>query len=358
MKFKKSALIFITLLLLFGLLSGCNGGSDNSPTPDESPSSSDVSSSTPDPLEIPYEQRPLIRIASLKGPTGMGMVKLFSDNENKKTANRYETSIVNAPDEIVAKITTGEIDIAAVPTNLAATLYNKTNGNVKLLALNTLGVLYIMEKGNEIQEFSDLEGKTIYASGQGSTPEFILNYLLIQNGLTPGENVTIEYKSEHSELATLALTGNADVIMIPEPFVTNILAQNAGFRNALDLTEEWNNTTSKLGIKDSVLSMGGLIVRKEFLENNKDAVDAFLDEYKNSIDYVNANLDNAAALIEQYEIMPNQSLAKLAIPRSNIVFIEGEVMKNQISNLYNVLFMANPLSLGGSMPEDDFYYIR
>ena len=316
-------IILITVVALTVILSGCN-------TSDTTESSSQSSQETSEPSATvtlaPYEERPLVKIATLKGPTGMGMVKLFSDNEEQITANRYETVIVGAPDEIVGKITTGEIDIAAVPTNLAATLYNKTDKNIKLLALNTLGVLYILEKGNTINSISDLEGKTVYASGKGSTPEFILNYILTQNVINPLKDITIEYKAEHSELATLALAGQADIVMLPEPFVTTLLSKNQGFRSAIDLTDEWKSITDKLGIKDSVLSMGGIIVRSEFALQNPEVISAFMDEYKASVDFANNSMDQTASLIEKYEIMPSASLAKLAIPNCNIVFIEGEFM--------------------------------
>jgi len=356
-KNNKMKLFYILLIIALTttIVPGCK-------IPESSDLSSQVSQITKEPTaavtQVPHEQRPQVRIATLKGPTGMGMVKLMSDNEEKMTANRYEFTIVGAPDEIVGKIATGEIDIAAVPTNLAATLYNKTEKNVQLLALNTLGVLYILEKGNTINSISDLAGKTIYASGKGSTPEFILNYILTQNGLIPGEDVTIEYKNEHSELATLALAGQADILMLPEPFVTNVLSKNQGFRNAVDLTKEWGNVTAKLGISDSILSMGGIIVRKEFADQNPEVINVFMDEYKRSVDFANTSMDQTASLIEKYEIMPSASLAKLAIPNCNIVFIEGEVMKNQISNLYNMFFLSDPRSIGGAIPGDDFYYIR
>lgn len=321
-------------------------------------SSISLSSTVTSMSDTPYESRTLIRIATLKGPTGMGMVKMFSDNEAKTTANRYVTTIAGAPDLLVGKISSGEIDIAAVPTNLAATLFNKTGGKVQILALNTLGVLNILEKGDTVKTFADLKGKKLFASGKGSTPEFVLNYLLLQNGIDPVKDITIEYKTEHSELATLALSGKADLVLLPEPFVTTILSKNIGFKNILDLTTEWSFVTEKLGIKDSSLTMGCVVIRKEFADANKQAVKDFLDEYKASIEFTNASQNEAADLIAKYEIMPSASLAKLAIPNSNIVYVEGEVMKNQILNFYNVLFMADPKSLGGKMPDDSFYYIR
>ncbi len=355
----KFVLTIFTMILIFSMITGCKSSTpaDSSSNPSKSSSAGTSAKATPTNAVV-YENRPLIKIATLKGPTGMGMVKLFSDNEAKTTANRYEPLIVGTPDEIVGKISSGEIDIAAVPTNLAATLYNKTSGKVQLLALNTLGVLNILEKGDTVKSIADLKGKTLYATGKGSTPEFILNYLLIQNGIDPAKDITIIYKTEHSELATLALSGQANLVLLPEPFVTTVLSKNAGFKSVIDMTDEWSATTRKTGIKDSVLSMGCVIVRREFAEANKAAVDAFMAEYKSSISYVNESTAEASLLIAKYEIMASSALAKIAIPNCNITYIDGEVMKTQISNLYNVFFMADPKSIGGKLPEDDFYYIK
>jgi len=355
----KFVLTIFTMILIFSMITGCKSSTpaDSSSNPSKSSSAGTSAKATPT-NAVAYENRPLIKIATLKGPTGMGMVKLFSDNEAKTTANRYEPLIVGTPDEIVGKISSGEIDIAAVPTNLAATLYNKTSGKVQLLALNTLGVLNILEKGDTVKSIADLKGKTLYATGKGSTPEFILNYLLIQNGIDPAKDITIIYKTEHSELATLALSGQANLVLLPEPFVTTVLSKNAGFKSVIDMTDEWSATTRKTGIKDSVLSMGCVIVRREFAEANKAAVDAFMAEYKTSISYVNESTAEASLLIAKYEIMASSALAKIAIPNCNITYIDGEVMKTQISNLYNVFFMADPKSIGGKLPEDDFYYIK
>ncbi len=307
---------------------------------------------------VPYEERPLVRIATLKGPTGMGMVKLFDENDSKQTANRYETLIVGTPDEIVGKISSGAIDIAAVPTNLAATLYNKTSGGVQLLALNTLGVLYILEKGGTVSSVADLKGKTLYASGQGATPEYILDYILEQNGIDPEKDLTIEYKAEHTELMTLAASGMADLVLLPEPFVTTLLGQDKGFAKKIDLTVEWEKATQAAGISGSVLAMGGLIVRKEFAENDPDAVRSFLTEYKASVDYVNAQPAAAAQRIVRYGIMASAALAEAAIPSSHIVYVDGAEMKAGIRPFYQILLDTDPKSIGGSIPPDDFYYMK
>lgn len=293
------------------------------------------------------KEKTKVNIATLKGPTGMGMIKLIEDNSQDLTLNKYNFTLVGAPDEITGKLVSGEIDIAALPVNLAANLYNKTDGKLQLLALNTLGVLYILENGESINSINDLDGKTIYATGQGSTPEYILDYIIKENDL----NVTVEYKSEHAELASLALAGEADIVMLPEPFVTTVLSKNADFRIALDITEEFERVGD-----GTVLSMGVIVVNAEFAKNNKKAVEDFLKEYGESAKFVNENIEDAAKLIAKHEIVASEEIAKSAIPNCNIVLIQGSEMKDKVAGLYQLLFEYNPNSIGGIIPGDDFYY--
>lgn len=294
-----------------------------------------------------------MNILTLKGPTGMGMAKLMSDDTAGTTANDYNFTIASAPDEITAAITNKTADIAACPLNLASVLYNKTQGQVQMLAINTLGVLYVLENGNTIQSVKDLKGKTIYCSGQGATPEYVLNYILSKNGIDPTKDVKIEWKSEHSELATAAVSNAVSIAVLPEPNVSAVLAGNENFRIALNLTEEFEK------VSDNVkLAMGCIIARKDFVEQNKDAVNKFLDEYKASADYVVNNVDASAQLIVDSGIIPKLPIAKKAIPNSNIVFIDGENMKTLAVSNFNVLFNANAKSVGGKLPDDSFYYTR
>ncbi|MGI6528482.1 MAG: ABC transporter substrate-binding protein [Clostridia bacterium] len=293
------------------------------------------------------QDKTTLNVAALKGPTGMGMIKLIDDADKGNTKNEYKITLAGSPDEITGKIVSGEIQIAALPINLAANLYNKTNGKVQLLALNTLGVLYVLEKGEEINSVSDLEGKKIFATGQGATPEYILDYILKENNV----NADVEFKTEHSELAALALSGNADIVMLPEPFVTNVLSKEAGFRVALDLTEEFERVSD-----GTVLSMGCIVVNKEFAEKNKQAVKDFLDEYKASTEFVNNNISEASDLIAKYGILASKELAEKAIPNCNIVFIEGGEMEQKIKGFYELLNEYNANSIGGKLPGEDFYY--
>ena len=292
-----------------------------------------------------------VNVVALKGPTGIGMVQMMDENDGT-----YAFTLAGAPDEVVAAIASGAADIAAAPTNLAASLYNKTDGNVQLLALNTLGVLHILEKGDGVKTAADLSGRTLYATGQGAVPEYVLNYILSQNGLEG--KVNVEYKAEHSELATLAAAGQVDLVMLPEPNVTSVLMNNADFREALDVTELFGEAAEKDGKAGTALSMGCVIVRRDFAERHPERVAAFLDDYKASVDFVNGDVDAASALVEAQGILPKAAVAKRAIPNCHIVFVEGEEMKAQIEPFFEMLLDANPASVGGKLPADDFYYAR
>jgi len=296
-----------------------------------------------------------IKVAGLKGPTGIGLVKLMDDSAKGTAANDYSFTLEAAPTDIVPLISTGAADIAACPLNVASTLYNKTNGGVQIIAVNTLGVLYILEQGSTIHSVADLKGKTVYSSGQGASPEYILNFVLSANGIDPKNDITVEYKAEHSELAALAASGKVVISVLPEPFVTTVMSKNTKLRIALDLTKEWEKACEKTGT-DSTLAMGCLIVRKDFAEKNPAAVASFLAEYKASVDYVNGNVPAASLLVEKFGIIPEAALAAKAIPNCNIVYMAGSKMKAVTQQNLNVLFGANPSSIGGAEPKDDFYY--
>ncbi len=296
-----------------------------------------------------------VNIATLAGPTGMGMVELMEENENESTGNDYAFTIVTAPDEIVGLLTSKKADIAAIPANLAATLYAKTNGGVQMAAINTLGVLYIVQTGTEISSVSDLEGKRILASGQGSTPEYLLNYILAANDLT--DKVTVEYYSEHSEVVSHLAADEAGLALLPEPYVTIAKNKVEGLSVALDLNTEWENACAITG-DTGVISMGCVVVRTEFAAENPKAVNTFLDEYYRSIAFVNSNTEEAAALVAKYGIMADETLAEAALPNCNIVYIDGAIMKESIADFFNVLYEAEPASVGGALPDDGFYYIK
>ena len=284
-----------------------------------------------------------LRIAALKGPTGMGMAPLM----NKETYPNYEISIGSDPSAVTSSFIAGEYDIAAVPVNVAAVLYNKLEGDVVMLGINTLGVLYVLENGEEIKSMADLSGKTLYATGQGSTPEFVLNYLLEKNGLT---DVTVEYKAEHSELAALMADGSVTLGMMPEPNVTATMAKNADLRVALDMTEEWNK------VSDTKLVQGVIVARRSFVNEHENAIKQFMENYGKAVELINTASDEACQMIVDAEILPAAPIAKAAIPRCNIVFITGDEMKASVSALYEIFFAAEPKSVGGKLPAEDLYY--
>lgn len=333
MKMMKFTAFLMTTVLAFGVLSGCsNKNTENTVTEDVKP-----------------VEKTTINIGVIKGPTGIGAVKLMEEDENGTSENDYNFVIASSPDELNGKIINGEIDIAAVPTNAAAVLYNKTEGEIKLSALNTLGVLYILEKGNEIQSINDLSGKKIVASGKGAVPEYAINYILEKNGIT---DVEIEYKTEHAEDVTELVSGNAQIALVPEPNVTAVLSSDPEIRIALDITDEWNKVSD-----GTVLSMGSIVARNDFIENNKEAFDEFLDEYEDSIEFVNSDMESASQLVEKYGIMPKAAVALKAIPNCNIVYIDGKEMKESIEGFYNILYGYEPKSIGGKLPDENFYYI-
>jgi len=342
---------FILAMLLTVSLAAC--GQTQSPKSSSETMDSIVSSETSlsEPA-IPAEKID-IKIAALKGPTAIGMVKLMDSAAKEETLNNYSFTLAGAPDEIVGKIIQGDFDIAAVPTNLSATLFNKTGGKVKLAALNTMGVLYIVENGDTIHSMADLKGKTIYATGKGSTPEFALNYLLEKNGLT--SDTAVEYKAEHTELASMLAAGQADIALLPQPFVTSVLMQNEKVRVALDLTKEWETATDAA----SGLTMGCIVIQQKFIDEHPEAVASFLEEYKVSTAFVTdpANIDAAADLVVAQGIIAKAPIAKKAIPECNIVFKSGEEMKTIASGFLQVLFDATPQSVGGKLPDENFYYL-
>lgn len=298
----------------------------------------------------PTPATPPIRIASLKGPTTMGLVKLIADAKADATP-RYQVSMHGSADEIVTPLVKGDLDLALLPTNLAAVLYQKTSGGIQLAAVNTLGVLYVVETGDDIDSFADLKGRRIYSTGKGTTPEYALNHLLVGNGLDPATDVQVEYRSESTEVAALLATAEDAVAVLPQPFVTIATAQNPRLRVALDLDEEWRRLNP-----DSAMVTGVLVVRRAFAEANRDAVNTFLDDHRVSTRFTNDNPEQAAPMIVDLGIVPSTAVAIKAIPECNITYVDGAEAKAMVSDYLAVLHAANPESVGGTLPGDDFYY--
>lgn len=293
----------------------------------------------------------VIRIAGLKGPTSMGLVRLMEESENGSSVNTYEFTLAGSADEVTPKLIKGELDIAAVPANLASVLYNNTNGAIRLLAVNTLGVLYVLEKGDSVHSVADLRGKTIYATGKGSTPEYTLRYILQENGIDPDKDVKIEFKSEPTEVVQLLAQADNGIAMLPQPYVTVAQGAVEGLHTVIDLTEAWNELDN-----GSMLITGVLAARADFVDSNKEAVEAFLSEYRDSAEYAVSNPAETAQLIEKYGIV-KAAVAEKALPYCNLTYLAGEDLIAPLSGYLAVLLAQNPKAVGGKLPGDDFYYI-
>ncbi len=301
-------------------------------------------------VPVSAEQAP-VRLGGLKGATTMGLVKLLEDNEAKTTLNTYDFTMGVTADELTPKLLQGEMDIMAVPANLAAVLYNNTKGQVKMLAVGALGVLYIVEKGGDsVQSIQDLKGKTIYSTGKGTTPEMSLTYLLAQNGLDINKDVTMEWMSEPTETVARLSAQETGVAMLPQPFTTVAQTQVEGLRIALSLEDEWNKLNN-----GSRLVTAAVIVRSEFAEQNPEAVENFLKDYEASVTWINANVADAAPLMEKYGIV-KAPIAQKALPLCNLVALSGDEMKAAAQGYLQTLFDQKPQAVGGQMPGDDFYY--
>ena len=373
-KFKKLCTILLLVCVTVFVLCACKSSSTNSHTNSQTADTSDDGTvhsadtvtnddtdivtddgtdiTTDDDTDITTDDDTDIvtNIAVLTGPTGMGFIKAWDDSDKGLSRHQYNVTAYSTADEITAGIVKGTIDVAAVPCNLASVLYNKTEGGISVAAVNTLGVLYMVSTGDTITSIQDVKGKTIYTTGQGTTPEYTLNYILSKNGLEPGKDVTIEYKSEASEVAALMSSTENTIAMLPQPFVTTVLMNNENASIALNMTEEWKK------IDDSCeLVTGVVIVRKEYLQKHEELFRDFLTEYKNSTSFVNGNVDEAAAMIEDHNLF-KAAVAKKAIPFCNIVFLTGKDMERAISGYLRVLFEANSQSVGGRLPDDNFYY--
>lgn len=285
-----------------------------------------------------------VRVASLKGPTSMGLVGMMVAD---KTAQKYEFTVAGTADEIVPSLVRGDTDIALVPCNLASVLYNKTQGGVRIAAVNTLGVLYIVEDGNSVSSIGDLEGKTLYSTGKGTTPEYALKTVLDKSGVT----ADVEYKSEATEVASALNAKQISLAMLPQPYVTAVMAQNPNLRIALSLTEEWEKV-----MPQSALITGVVLMRSDFVKNNPESVSDFLADYRLSTAFVNEEPEKAAKWIEELGIA-KAAVAEKAIPYCNIVCMEGNEMKDKVSGYLSALYAIDPASVGGTLPDEAFYYL-
>ena len=342
MKRKLSLLLCAALTL--SLLAGCGPKNTGSGSASGSDSTSQSTSQN-------TEDRTQVDFMVLSGPTGVGAAKLLSDNDAGTTLNDYNAEVVTENGQIQTALTSGEVDIAAIATNVAANLAAQSDGSIQMLAVNTLGVLYILDKNVGVTSLADLSGKTIYATGKGANPEYILNYLLTQNGVDPATDVTIEWLTAE-EVSAKMISSDSAVCMLPVPAATALMAKDSAVKQAISLSDAWD----ELG--NGSLAMGCVVARTEFIEENPQAVADFLTEYEASINYMKdeANLDTASELVAQYKITPSAAIAAAAIPQCNLTFASGQEMKDLVEGYFSVLFQANPASIGGRMPYDSFYY--
>ena len=360
---KKIAGITAGLLLMMAALVGCASGQQtptteaattttvqSSETTKESITSAPEEVTTTEAVTSETVEQEAAHIAAMSGPTAIGMVKLMQDAEDGNTDFPYEFQIFGTADEVSTGLIQGTLDMAAVPCNLAAVLYQKTEGQIQIAAINTLGVLYILETGETIQSVEDLRGKTIYSTGQGTTPEYTLNYLLTSYGLDPETDVTIEYRSEAAEVAAVLAESEDAVAMLPQPYVTVAMTQNEKLRIALSVTEEWEAVNS-----DSTVVTGVLVVRNDYAKEHADLVEAFLAEYEGSAAYANQDVEGCASLVEKYGIF-KAAVATKAIPYCNISLIRGEEMEQKIMGYLETLYKQNPASVGGHLPDEGIFY--
>lgn len=292
-----------------------------------------------------------VRIAGLKGPTTMGLVNLLDMEQQGTAALDYDLQLYGTADEIVPGLIKGELDMAAIPANLAAALYQKTKGGIQVMAVNTLGVLYVVEKGDTVHSMADLAGRTILSTGKGTTPEYLLRYLLEKNGLDPDKDMKIQYCSEATEVTAQMAAAQKDAIaVLPQPYVTAAGMKDPSLRVALDLTAEWDK------VSDSQLVTGVTVVRTQYAQEHPDVVEAFLQEYAQSVRTANTDLDRTAALCEQQGVVAKAAIAKKALPACNIVCRTGDEMQKDVSAYLSVLCAADPAAVGGKLPDEGFYW--
>ena len=344
----------LSLLLAFSLalsLAACGGSASSAASSAAvSEAASSAAASEEEEAAAPLSVTEPLRIAGLKGPTTMGLVNLLSMEQAGTAAMDYDLQLYGAADEIVPLLIKGELDMAAIPANLAATLYQKTSGGIQAVAVNTLGVLYVVEQGDTVHSMADLKGRTILSTGKGTTPEYVLRYLLTANGLDPDKDVDIQYYSEATEVTAQMATTQDAIAVLPQPYVTAAGLKDDTLRVALDLTAEWDK------VADTQLITGVTVVRKAYAEEHPDVVAAFLADYAQSVNAANTDLDGTAALCEEQGVVAKAAIAKKALPNCNIVCLTGEELKADVSGYLQVLYDADPAAVGGALPSEDFYW--
>lgn len=362
-RFTKTLVLALTLGLLCSGLAGCgqagnNGSAAESLVTESTQTESTVADVTAESTVASAEETSqntdgtVVRVASLKGPTSLGLLFLMDKAEKGETSNAYEFQMATGADEILPLMVKGDLDIALIPANVASILYHKTQGGVEVIDINTLGVLYMVSGEDGLTDFTDLKGKTIYLTGKGTTPDYVLQYLLTANGMSV-DDVTLEYKSEATEVASVLAEDPTAIGLLPQPFVTAACMQNDVLKVIFDLNEEWNKIQ---GVSGSSMVTGVTVVRKEFLAEHEDAVKSFMEEHKASAEAINADPATGAALAVEAQIVAKEPIAQQAIPGCNITYMDKADMKQALSGYLDVLFHQDSQSIGGGLPESDFYY--
>lgn len=362
-RFTKTLVLALTLGLLCSGLAGCgqarnSGSAAESLVTESTQTESTVADVTAESTVASAEETSqntdgtVVRVASLKGPTSLGLLFLMDKAEKGETSNAYEFQMATGADEILPLMVKGDLDIALIPANVASILYHKTQGGVEVIDINTLGVLYMVSGEDGLTDFTDLKGKTIYLTGKGTTPDYVLQYLLTANGMSV-DDVTLEYKSEATEVAAVLAEDPTAIGLLPQPFVTAACMQNDALKVIFDLNEEWNKVQ---GASGSSMVTGVTVVRKEFLAEHEDAVKSFMEEHKASAEAINADPATGAALAVEAQIVAKEPIAQQAIPGCNITYMDKADMKQALSGYLDVLFHQDSLAIGGGLPESDFYY--
>ena len=299
----------------------------------------------------PTAQPTEVRVASLKGPTSIGLVNLMEDAKAGSTANSYSFDIVGTPDEVVQKVVNGDVDIALVPANVASVLYNKTDGKVQAIDINTLSTLSVVSANSQVKSFSDLAGKTVYLTGKGASPQYVVEYLLSQAGMS--DSVTLEYKSEAPEVVAALAQDPEAAAVLPQPFATAALSKVEGATTVADLGDVWKQYAPE----GSQLVTGVTVVSADFLANHPEAVQTFVKEQDASVKSVLADPEAAAPLVVSYGIIDNEAVAAKAIPSCGLACVTGQAMESALEGYLSVLYEANPASVGGGLPTQDFYWL-
>ncbi|MDX9846980.1 MAG: MqnA/MqnD/SBP family protein [Tenuifilaceae bacterium] len=312
---------FLLFLLISTIFLGCNQGS---------------------------KSKDYVTIATLKGPSAMGMIKLI-DSLNHTSDKRIRVEILNEPIQVRKMVIDGTADFAILPTTMAAILYNR-GIDYQLAAIPVWGTLYLFGTDTTITAWNMLRGKTINLMGKGMTPDVLFKHLLIENGINPDVDVRLDYRfPTHIDLANAVAAGQAKLGVISEPLVSLVMERNSKIKAIFDLNAEWQK------VMDMPIAQTAFLVKGELANANKELVDRILKSYDYSTQWVNQNPDSAAHLIVKYDILPSVEVARKSIPRSNLYFSRVRSIRMEIESYLNVFYQMNPDIVGGRLPDENFY---